>query len=102
MMRKRIQNWWDDTQPPLPDGPKYRPMPRVGQRKTASLLEVCVSTAMGFGIAYLTTMLVFPVFGIHTPWDTNLVITSIFTIVSVVRSYLFRRMFNWLHVKGVL
>lgn len=64
------------------------------QSKTHSIIEVCCSTAFGFLIAYLSQVLIFPLYGIHTSHATNLQITAWFTLISVLRSYLFRRLFN--------
>jgi hypothetical protein len=37
---------------------------------------------------------VFPLFGIHIPLSADLAIGGIFVVVSLVRSYLLRRLFN--------
>lgn len=74
----------------------------AGQKKRHSLLESILNVAIGFGIALLTQVLVFPLFGWHPSIGDNLAIGSIFTIVSIVRSYYVRRLFNLLHVRGIL
>lgn len=65
-----------------------------GQSKKGSFFEVCCSTAVGYLIALLTQYLVFPLFSIHTSHQDNILIALIFTIVSIIRSYIFRRLFN--------
>jgi hypothetical protein len=42
-------------------------------------------------------LIVFPLFGIHIPMSSNIAIGIIFTFVSLVRSYVLRRLFNWVH-----
>lgn len=38
--------------------------------------------------------IVAPAFGLPIGWDVNLGITAIFTVVSIIRSYVWRRFFN--------
>lgn len=73
-----------------------------GQRRLTSLLESVVNCLAGVGIAIVGQIIVFPLFGIHISLlDTGL-IALIFTGISIVRSYLLRRLFEWLRVSGVL
>ena len=66
------------------------------------MLETISSVAIGFIVALLTQLIVFPFFDIQTTFGDNFMIAAIFTVVSVVRGYFIRRLFNWLHaVKGV-
>lgn len=69
------------------------------QSRLMSLLEQTLSTAIGFGIALATQLIVFPWFGFHPDIGTNLAITAIFTVVSVARGYLLRRLFEALHIR---
>lgn len=71
-----------------------------GQSKKHSLLESVVNVAIGYGIAILSQIAIFPLFGIHIPLRDNLLIGVIFTIVSIVRSYALRRAFNWWHIRS--
>ncbi|HXU93378.1 MAG TPA: hypothetical protein VFP33_06950 [Gallionella sp.] len=64
------------------------------QSRRMSLIESFVNVLIGIGIAYLTQVLVFPLFGIHVGASTHLSITLIFTVVSLVHSYFLRRLFN--------
>lgn len=64
------------------------------QTKLGSLIETILNTAIGFGVALLSQLLVFPLFGIHVPLSTNLGIGAWFTVISVVRGYVIRRWFN--------
>ena len=64
------------------------------QSKRMSLIETLVSTAIGYLVAVATQAAVFPLFGLHVPLQDNLMIGAIFTVVSIVRGYLVRRVFN--------
>jgi hypothetical protein len=73
-----------------------------GQSRRQSLLETCMSTAIGYVVAVSAQIVVFPWFGIHVKPEANIMIGGVFTVVSVVRGFFVRRLFNHLHVKGVL
>lgn len=65
------------------------------QTKIGSLIESAMNIAIGFGVALLSQMIVFPLVGIHgVGLATNLEISAYFTAISLVRSYLVRRWFN--------
>jgi hypothetical protein len=59
-----------------------------------SLIETITSTAIGYSVAVATQLTVFPLFGINIPLQDNLAIGAIFTVVSIVRGYVVRRVFN--------
>ena len=67
------------------------------QSKRQSLIESFVNVAIGYGVALLSQILIFPPFGIHIPLASNLAIGAIFTVISIARSYAVRRIFNRLH-----
>ena len=71
----------------------------MGQSKKMSLVETILNTVIGYIIALGTQMLVFPMFGIHVSHSDNILMSIIFTVVSIVRSYSLRRIFNWVHRK---
>ena len=64
------------------------------QTRKGSLVESCVNIAIGYGVALLSQIIIFPVFGIHVPLSTNIWIGVWFTAISLVRSYIVRRVFN--------
>lgn len=70
------------------------------QTKLQSFAETCVSTAIGFAIAFLATALVMPQFGYHVTAGDNFWITVIFTGISLLRGWGVRRLFNWWHHRG--
>lgn len=64
------------------------------QTKRGSLLESIVNIGIGYGIALLSLILLFPLFEIHVPFTTNVWISLWFTSISLARSYAIRRFFN--------
>lgn len=67
------------------------------QTRFQSLIEVAANVSSGFVVAWLTGLWVYPFLGYHVSAETNTEITIIFTVVSVARSYLWRRWFNYRH-----
>jgi hypothetical protein len=65
-----------------------------------SLVEAVTNVVVGFGVAVLTQILVFPLFGLHVSLADNLAIGGAFTIASLGRSYLLRRLFEAIRVRG--
>jgi hypothetical protein len=57
-----------------------------------SLVEAMANVAVGFGVAVLAQVAVFPLFGLLVGFDDNLMIAAIFTAISIARSYVLRRM----------
>jgi hypothetical protein len=55
---------------------------------------------VGYGIAVVTQILIFPVFGLQTTLGQNLAMGGVFTIVSLARSFLLRRLFEAIRVAG--
>lgn len=72
------------------------------QSRKHSFLEACLGTLIGYIIALLGQALIFPLFGIYTSVQEDMLIAGLFTGISLLRSYFVRRFFNFLHVKGVL
>lgn len=64
------------------------------QSRAMSFLESCTNITIGYALAVLTQVAVFPLFGLHATLSQNLTIGAIFTAVSVVRSYTLRRLFE--------
>lgn len=71
------------------------------QSKRMSFMESLTNVAVGYGIAVGTQFMVFPVFGLEVSLADNLVIGSIFTIVSIIRSFTLRRLFEEIRVRRV-
>jgi len=66
----------------------------VRQSRLMSLAESATNVAVGYGIAVLTQVLVFPLFGMTPSLTENLTIGAIFTVVSLARSFCLRRAFE--------
>lgn len=64
------------------------------QSRIGSLFESAVNIAIGYFVALMSQLMIFPHFGIDVPLSTNLWIGAWFTVISLVRSYVIRRWFN--------
>ena len=64
------------------------------QSRAGSAVESLLNVAIGYGVAVAAQVLIFPAFGITVDLPTNLNIAFCFTVVSLLRSYLIRRIFN--------
>ena len=69
------------------------------QSRRLSLLESLANVLVGYGVAVITQMLVFPLFGLVASVSQNLGLGLIFTGISLIRSYLLRRVFEALRVR---
>lgn len=66
----------------------------MSQSRKMSALESVLNVAIGYSIAITTQTLVFPLFDIHIGMGDQAAIGAIFTVVSLVRGYVLRRLFN--------
>jgi hypothetical protein len=66
----------------------------MSQTRTMSFIESCTNIAIGYGVAVLSQVIVFPMFNIHIPLKDNFLIGVWFTGISLIRSYAIRRWFN--------
>jgi hypothetical protein len=64
------------------------------QTKKQSFIESLTNTAIGFTISFISTFGIFPLVGLHTSAQQNLLITVYFTLISILRGYVIRRWFN--------
>ncbi len=64
------------------------------QSRTMSLVESVTNVIVGYGVAVVTQLLIFPIFGLHTTLAQNLKMGAVFTVVSILRSFLLRRLFE--------
>ena len=64
------------------------------QTRWQSFLEVVTNIVVGYALAVLTQIIVFPLFGLHASVGENLLIGGLFTCISLARSYVLRRLFN--------
>ena len=70
------------------------------QSRWMSLAEAVTNVLVGYGVAVMTQVLVFPLFGLRLSLRDNLTIGLVFTAVSLVRSYLLRRAFEALRIRS--
>lgn len=64
------------------------------QSRTNSLIESATNILIGYWCAVLTQIIVFPIMGIDVSMSKNLMIGLVFTLISLLRSYVIRRAFN--------
>ena len=64
------------------------------QSRRQSLIEAITNVVVGYALAVITQIVVFPWFGLQVPLRDNLAIGAIFVIISLVRSYALRRLFE--------
>lgn len=64
------------------------------QTRTQSLMESIINILIGYIVAVLSQVAIFPIFGINVPLSDNLLIGAYFTLISLIRSYAVRRYFN--------
>ena len=67
------------------------------QTRLQSFIETVLNVAIGYGVALASQILIFPMFGIHISLSDNLLIGLFFTVISIIRGYLVRRLFNHIH-----
>lgn len=69
------------------------------QSRGMSLVEAIANVAVGYGVAVVTQLIVFPWFGLPARMSDALAIGGIFTIVSIARSFALRRLFEAIRVR---
>lgn len=66
----------------------------MSQSRLSSFIEALMNVAIGFSINYIANLLIFPLFDMHISLADNFWLGMIYTIISIVRSYVIRRWFN--------
>ncbi len=64
------------------------------QSRLSSFVESLVNILIGYFVALVSQIVLFPFFDIHISLQTNLWIGAWFTLISLGRSYIVRRWFN--------
>jgi len=64
------------------------------QSRIGSLVESSVNILIGYFVALISQIVLFPLFDIYISIQTNLWISGWFTLISLARSYVIRRWFN--------
>lgn len=70
------------------------------QSRWMSLMEAATNIIVGYGLAVLTQILVFPLFGLSVSLGENLRIGIVFTLLSLIRSFALRRAFELIAVRA--
>jgi hypothetical protein len=70
------------------------------QSRRMSLIEAIANVAVGYAVAVLTQIIVFPLFGLQVSLVDNLAIGVAFTAISLARSFVLRRVFEAIRVRG--
>lgn len=58
------------------------------------MIESISNVVIGYGVALLSQIIIFPIYGIDINLKTNIVIGFWFTLISIIRSFIIRRLFN--------
>ena len=66
----------------------------MNQTRLESLAEVIINVAIGWVVALITQLIVFPRYGFNPTFGEQFGISVIFTVVSIIRGYVIRRWFN--------
>ncbi|WBQ12865.1 hypothetical protein L2D00_13570 [Hyphomonadaceae bacterium BL14] len=64
------------------------------QSRAMSMIEALANVTVGYGVAVLTQIAVFALFGLSVSLVQNLMMGGLFTVVSIIRSYTLRRVFE--------
>ena len=64
------------------------------QNKKQSLIEAIVATIIGLFTSFIIQIFLYPLMGIPISFSQNIIITLVFCLVSIIRGFLVRRMFN--------
>ena len=67
----------------------------TSQTRSMSLVESIANTGAGFALSLLIQISLFYLMSIETTTTQNLLMSGVFTVASLVRGYLMRRLFIW-------
>lgn len=70
------------------------------QTKIKSLTESVINTVVGITMSFIIQIIIYPILNIEVDLNQNVIITITFTIVSIFRSYVIRRLFNRQSIKS--
>lgn len=66
----------------------------MSQTKKQSLIEAITNTVVGFIISLISISIILPIMGFESTTGQNLTLTVYFTVISICRGYILRRIFN--------
>lgn len=64
------------------------------------MIEAVINVLIGYSISFAANALILPMYGFNISMTQNLSIGAIFTVISIVRSYIIRRYFNKLILRA--
>lgn len=64
------------------------------QTKLGSFYEALINILIGWTINFTANMTIFPLFGWEISMEQNVLLGTIYTFISLIRSYVIRRWFN--------
>ena len=64
------------------------------QNKKLSLIESLTNTFTGLFVSFVIQIIIYPLMDIPVRIEQNVIITLVFTIASILRGYIVRRIFN--------
>lgn len=70
------------------------------QSRRMSFVEALANLVIGYVISLGAQLVIYPLFGVHIGLAANIGILTLFTIISLLRTYILRRTFNWIHHRG--
>ncbi len=73
----------------------------MGQSRKMSMLEIVTGTSIGLIVSLASNVVIFHAMGKQMTWHENIQMTAYFTVISIIRSFYVRRLFNWLDVIGI-
>ena len=74
---------------------------RAVQSRRMALLEAGVNVVVGYGLAVLVQLLIFPVLGLRVSLGEGMIIGLVFTTVSMAQGYMLRSLFERIMVGGL-
>ena len=72
----------------------------MSQSRRGSAIEAVANVAVGYGVAVAAQAAIFPLFGLQVSTGEHFAIAGLFTVISLIRSYLLRRAFVWMKAFG--
>lgn len=66
----------------------------MNQTRLGSFIEVCINIVIGFAINWVANLYVLPLYGFNITGGQAFSMGLVFTVISVVRSYVIRCWFN--------
>lgn len=68
----------------------------AGQSRIGSALEAVANVAVGAGVALAANLIILPAVGVPVTLSQAAQVSAAFTVVSLARSYVLRRIFNFI------